>query len=173
MPKSNAPLSAGLEDSQTNAKASDSTMRVLRRFRVVFNAVKAHFQQVEKRLGIGGAQVWALSLIAAGPGLSVGQLAKQMDIHQATASNLVRSLLGADLVQAVRDGTDRRTVRLSATSQGRALLRKAPGPFAGVLPEALAQLDRDTLDRLDKDLGRLIETLKADPRGAGVPLAQL
>ena len=29
--------------------------RVLRRFRLVFNAVKAHFQQVERTAGIGGS----------------------------------------------------------------------------------------------------------------------
>ena len=41
----------------------------LRRFRRVFNAVKTHFQQVEKRAGVGGAQLWALSVIGARPGI--------------------------------------------------------------------------------------------------------
>jgi hypothetical protein len=52
-------------------------------------------------------------------------------------------------------------------------LRKAPGPFAGVLPDALAQLDPATLARLDHDLALLIDLLKADERGAGIPLAQM
>lgn len=147
--------------------------RTLRQFRVVFNAVKSHFRQVEKQAGIGGAQLWALSLIAADPGLRVGQLATTMDIHQATASNLVRSLLDAQLVESVRDGKDRRTVRLSATSSGLAVLRKAPGPFSGVLPDALARLDSQTLERLEQDLGELIRILQADTRAASLPLAQL
>lgn len=152
---------------------AEASVRVLRRFRIVFNAVKAHFQQVEKRAGVGGAQVWALSLIAASPGLRVGQLAGLMDIHPATASNLVRNLLQAGLVEAVRDDADRRTVRLNIMAAGREVLRRAPGPFAGVLPDALARLDAHTLLRLESDLGRLIDVLEADPRAAGLPLAQM
>jgi len=53
------------------------------------------------------------------------------------------------------------------------VLRKAPGPFAGVLPGALAQLDPEVLARLDQDLGLLLEKLQADERAAGIPLAQL
>ena len=67
-----------------------NTAQVLRRFRVVFNAVRTHFQQVEKQVGLGGAQVWALSVVKDHPGIGMGGVAKSMDIHQSTASNLVR-----------------------------------------------------------------------------------
>ncbi len=53
------------------------------------------------------------------------------------------------------------------------MLRKAPGPFTGVLPEALARLDPQTLERLDHDLAVLIAVLGADDRAAGIPLAQM
>jgi hypothetical protein len=46
-------------------------------------------------------------------------------------------------------------------------------PFAGVLPDALASLDRATLARLEQDLGKLIGRLEADEASAHVPLAQL
>lgn len=147
--------------------------RVLRRFRSVFNAVKTHFQQVEKKAGVGGAQLWALSVIQAHPDIGVGDLARAMDIHQTTASNLVRSMAAAGLVVTNRNGPDRRATRLRMTPAGARVLRKAPGPFAGVLPEALAALDADTLARLDNDLGRLLDKLKADERAAGIPLAQM
>ena len=35
----------------------EKTTLVLRRFRVVFNAVRTHFQQVESQAGLGGAQI--------------------------------------------------------------------------------------------------------------------
>ena len=44
------------------ADNEDAAVAVLRQFRQVFNAVKSHFQQVEKTVGMGGAQVWALSI---------------------------------------------------------------------------------------------------------------
>jgi DNA-binding MarR family transcriptional regulator len=147
--------------------------RVLRRFRQVFNVVKTHFQQVEKQAGIGGAQLWALSLIRDQPGIGVGALARAMDIHQTTASNLVKALTTLDLVVAQRQGADRRAVQLMVRPEGVKVLRRAPGPLSGVLPQALADLDPAVLARLDQDLAVLITALKIDDRAARIPLAQL
>jgi DNA-binding MarR family transcriptional regulator len=144
--------------------------RVLRRFRVVFNAVRSHFRAVEAQAGISGAQLWALSVVHARPGIGVGELARAMDVHQSTASNLLRVLVEKDLVLAERGGEDRRSVQLQATARAGRLLAKAPGPFSGVLPEALDRLDKATLARLDRDLGRLIAELGADERAATIPL---
>ena len=174
MPRSNPadrrPPVATNEDQKTELGLPAA--RVLRRFRIVFNAVKTHFQQVEKRAGIGGAQLWALSAIRDQPGIGVSGLAQAMDIHQTTASNLVKALLALELVASSKDGPDRRAVQLHLLPAGQKLLRKAPGPFQGVLPDALARLDPKTLARLDKDLAALIEVLGPDERGAGVPLGQ-
>jgi DNA-binding MarR family transcriptional regulator len=151
----------------------DPAARVLRRFRLVFNAVKTHFREVEKKAGVAGAQVWALSVIQAQPGLSVNDVARAMDVHQSTASNLVKTLVSQKLVNAQKSETgDRRTVQLHVMAAGARVLRRAPGPFAGVLPAALATLDAKTLGRLDQDLGKLISALDADERGAGIPLGQ-
>lgn len=147
--------------------------RVLRQFRVVFNAVKTHFRQVEQAAGLGGAQVWALSVIRDVPGIGVKELAATLDIKAPTASNLVRGLLERDMIAVVRDGTDRRTVALHLRAPGAAVLKRAPGPFAGVLPGALAELDPATLKRLETDLAKLIALLDADTDAGHVPLAEL
>jgi DNA-binding MarR family transcriptional regulator len=148
----------------------DPAARVLRRFRLVFNAVKTHFREVEKKAGISGAQLWALHAVSERPGIGVGDLARAMDIHQSTASNLLRALVEKNLVVAERDGEDRRSVQLRATPRGLRVLAKAPGPFTGVLPEVLARIDGRTLARLDRDLGKLIEELGVGERGADIPL---
>ncbi len=150
---------------------AESAARVLRRFRAVFNAVKSHFQQVEKQAGIGGAQLWALSLIRANPGISVGALARLMDVHQTTASNLVRSLVDQNLIESQRSGADRRSTELRTTRAAARVLARAPGPFAGVLPEALKQLDEPTLKRLDADLQQLLQLLQVDRKAERIPLA--
>jgi DNA-binding MarR family transcriptional regulator len=168
--------SRGLKAESAPASAPDvaePAARVLRRFRLVFNAVKTHFQQVEKRAGVGGAQLWALSVVRATPGIGVNALARSMDIHQTTASNLVKSLVAMEFVLAERNGPDRRAVQLRITPAGGRVLRKAPGPFAGVLPDALERLDAKTLDRLDRDLAKLLAELHADERAARTPLAQM
>ncbi len=152
---------------------AEPVTRVLRRFRVVFNAVRTHFSQVEKTTGVGGASLWALGLIQASPDMGMTQLAQAMDVHQTTASNLVKQLVARGLIATARNGQDRRVVTLRVTPPGVRLLRRAPAPFTGVLPEALAALQPRVLARLDKDLGALIGMLDADERAAGIPLSQL
>jgi DNA-binding MarR family transcriptional regulator len=151
---------------------TEPATRVLRRFRLVFNAVKTHFRQVEKTAGVGGAQLWALSLIRDAPGMGVNDLARAMDVHQSTASNLVKSLVEQGMIVVTKNSTDRRTVQLRTLPAGAKVLRRAPEPFAGVLPDALNSLDLKTLARLENDLGKLIEALDVDERDAGVPLGQ-
>jgi DNA-binding MarR family transcriptional regulator len=145
---------------------------VLRRFRVVFNAVKAHFRAVEKKAGLAGAQVWALSLVRDNPGIGIAALARGMDVHQSTASNLVKPLLERGFVAAGRDEADRRAVQLHISVKGLQALRKVPGPFTGVLPQVLQQLDAATQARLERDLDRLIALLPAAGRGGRIPLGQ-
>jgi DNA-binding MarR family transcriptional regulator len=151
----------------------DAAVRVLRGFRQVFNAVKRHFQQVESKAGIGGAQVWALSVIRDRPGIGVNGVAAAMDIHQTTASNLIKALVAAQFVAATKSEQDRRSVQLRLLPAGTRVLRRAPGPFAGVLPDALGKLDAKTLERLDRDLAALLAVLHPDKRASGIPLAQM
>jgi len=146
--------------------------RVLRQFRIVFNSVKSHFRQVERDAGLGGAQLWALSVIAQSPGIGVTELARALDIHQSTASNLVRTLSGRGLIASAREGQDRRGVALRTLPAADAVLQRAPMPFSGVLPGALASLDQATLARLEHDLGELIAVLGVDEADAQVPLGQ-
>lgn len=157
----------------SDRKAGDVHVRVLKQFRIVFNAVKSHFQQVERVAGVGGAQVWALSVIAERPGIGVNGLAAALDIRQPTASNLVKNLSDQQLVDVRREGADRRAVQLHATAAGRRVLKRAPAPFSGVLPEALAAMDPQTLERLEADLNALIARLDVDERAGKIPLAQL
>lgn len=159
-----------LAASPVSGEPGAASARVLRRFRLVFNAVKTHFQQVEKVAGIGGAQLWALSIVADHAGLGVTELARAMDVHQSTASNLVRSLAGHDYIRAERGAADRRAVQLHLRPAGRRVLQHAPAPLTGVLPQALDSLDEATLDRLDHDLARLIGVLETDHDAARRPL---
>lgn len=156
-----------------NMPGAVTPARVLRRFRVVFNAIRTHFRQVEKQVGLGGAQVWALSVIRDQPGIGMGAVATSMDIHQSTASNLVKSLLRKGLITLEKAENDRRNVRLTILPAGAQLLAEVSGPFEGILPGALGKLGPATLARMDRDLGELIGLLRADEAAAETPLAEL
>lgn len=151
--------------------SEDTPAQVLRQFRLIFSTVRRHFQSVEKVAGVGGAQIWALSLIAQRPGLGVSDLSQAMDIHQSTASNLVRALLKSEFVLSEKSAKDKRVVELYALPAGHKLLKKVPGPYTGVLPKALGELKPETLQNLVRDLDALILKLDVDEGSAKTPMA--
>src|SRR5438105_15280012 len=63
-------------------------LEVLEQFRVIVKSIRRHYQDVERRAGVTGAQLWALAQIAEQPGGQVGELARAPAVHQFTASNL-------------------------------------------------------------------------------------
>jgi DNA-binding MarR family transcriptional regulator len=163
----------GVRPAHADASLEEPVVRVLGHFRQIFNAVKTHLQGLERSAGIGGAQLWALSVIHDRPGIGVNDLASALGIRQSTASNLVKVLVQKRLAAATRSAADRRSVRLEVLAAGRTLLRRTPGPYHGVLPDALASLDPRRLARLERELAGLIEALGEDERAARTPLAQI
>jgi DNA-binding MarR family transcriptional regulator len=173
MPRRNS-VASGVALPAVTANAHADAARVLRHFRQIFNAVKSHFQQLEKRSGLGGAKIWALSVIQQNPGIGTGALAQAMDIHQSTTSNLVKVLLELELVEARKSESDRRSVQLHVLPAGKVALQSVPGPFVGVLPDALERLDAATLQNLNRDLSKLTALLgEVDENAALTPLAEL
>lgn len=146
----------------------------LRQFRVIFGAVRQHYQEVEKACGISGAQIWALSALRDSPGLKVSELAQALSIHASTASNLLDKIEKAGLIRRERNSTDQRVVRLYLTDAGMRMVNDAPRPLTGILTHALSALPEATLARLNDDLRQLIAQMDtADVRDAQTPLTEI
>ncbi len=148
-------------------------MAVLQQFRELFRVSQQHFQRIESRCGVSGAQLWALSELASAPGLTVSQLARKMSIHLSTSSNLLDKLEIQAFVRRERGSVDQRIVRVFLTAAGQRVLRKAPRPAEGVIPDALAKMPVQTLQSLQRDLGRLLDLASVrNPKAALKPLAE-
>jgi DNA-binding MarR family transcriptional regulator len=91
--------------------------------------------------------------------LGVSELARAMDIHRPTASIFVKALAARKLVTVRRTGQDRCAVQLYPTSESKEVFRRAPGAFAGVLPQAVTALDAQVPAQLETSLGALIREL--------------
>ncbi|HET7845310.1 MAG TPA: MarR family winged helix-turn-helix transcriptional regulator [Xanthomonadales bacterium] len=149
-------------------------MEVLARFRIIFRSARQHYQSVESELGISGAQLRALALIAADEGNGVNALARAMLVRQPTASNLVDQLVRQGLVTKRRSDLDQRAAHLRTTAKARALLRRAPAPASGVLPDALASLDAKTLASLCTALDEVLRAMRQrDDRARFEPISQI
>lgn len=147
---------------------------VLKLFRVIFQSVNRHSHEVEKKAGIGGAQLWALAEISGRPRITVTELAQAMSIHQSTASNLLEKLESQQYIVRSRSDTDRRVVLLTLTPRGEEILGKAPLPYRGVLTDALLKLDAHELATLKHSLDQLVAQLEYKQlQGAFEPLGKI
>lgn len=148
-------------------------MAVLQQFRELFRVSQRHFQRIEARCGVSGAQLWALSELDRQPGLTISELARALSIHLSTSSNLLDKLERQGLVRRERRGSDQRVVRVYVTVAGKKLLAKAPKPVEGVIPDALTRMQPLALRRLHRDLTTLLELAAArSARDAMKPLAE-
>jgi DNA-binding MarR family transcriptional regulator len=134
---------------------------VLQQFRQLFRVSQRHFQRIETRCGVSGAQLWALAELSRQPGLTISELAQALSVHLSTSSNLLDKLEAQGLVRRERRSRDQRIVRVYITAGGRKLLSKAPKPVEGVIPGALGRMDPAALRRLHTDLATLLELASA------------
>lgn len=152
--------------------ASANVEDVLKQFRVIFRSIKRHFTEIERQCGISGSQLWALASVAEEPGVRVTELARRLSIHQSTASNLVDALVRRGLIERRRGAIDQRVVELYPTRAGRGVVRKAPQPLQGLLPDALDHLAPETLSALHLQLESLLQVMQLrDASAAQVPLS--
>ncbi|SPE26098.1 MarR family transcriptional regulator [Burkholderiales bacterium] len=151
-----------------------NALAVLEQFRLIFRSAKKHFQWVQQRTGVSGAQLWVLAELHRRPGIRVTELARAMAVHQSTASNLLERLEKLRLIQRERSPADQRVVHLSLTDAGREAIARAPMPLEGVLPDALRSLAHEDLLALQQQLVQLAKRMKVrDRAGKRIPLAEM
>jgi len=150
-------------------------LEVLEQFRIIIRSVRRHYEDVERRAGLSGAQLWALAEVAERPGVQVGELARALAVHPSTASNLARRLQSLGLVRRERKGRDQRHVQLFTTAKGERRLARAPRPSIGVLQQALSELPERRLGDLHRALARVITLMKVKSLAAAraLPLSDL
>jgi len=169
-PSAGRPVANGEGSPHTGPKAAHALL-VLQRIREIFRVSQQHFQRIEAKCGVSGAQLWALAELKAKPGSKISELAIALSVHLSTASNLLDRLEAKSLVRRERGQQDQRVVRVYLTPQGQKILRIAPKPVEGIIPDALYRMPHDALRRLDRDLEKLLALARIrDPRAAMKPL---
>jgi len=132
---------------------------VLQQLRVVVRLAGSHSAQLERSTGIPGAQLWALHEVAQADGLSVGDLARRLRVHQTTVSNLLHRLEDGGLVRKGRAPHDQRIVQVHLTAAGRRALKNAPGPARGLLPNVLDGMKPAQLRKVHEGLAVLVDCM--------------
>jgi len=172
--KSLRPTPPRARQGATRDARRELVLAVLEQFRVIFRSARKHFQWVQERTGVSGAQLWVLAEVHRKPGIRVTELARAMAVHQSTVSNLIERLAKHGLILRDRSSADQRVVHLSLTDLGRETIARAPLPLEGVLPDALGLLARDELIDLQGRLEKLTRLMKVrDRRAKRIFLAEM
>ena len=128
-----------------------------------------HLMRYLKSADLSMAQFGTLMRLHYDEHCGVGEIANQMSISNAAASQLVDKLVGHGLVERTEDPEDRRAKRLSLTPKGRALLdgsRDARLAWTHQLADHLGQDRRAAITAALKSLIAAAEAAEVDTEQA-------
>ncbi|MEQ6290789.1 MarR family winged helix-turn-helix transcriptional regulator [Vogesella sp. GCM10023246] len=151
----------------TDTKVPNAPLDVLKQFRVVFRAAQQHSADIEKLLGISGAQAWLLVELRDNGPLKAGELAARMSIKPATLSNMLLRLDELGYLQRQRNAQDMRVVEVVLSDTGRELVGKADYAPRGWLPEALSRMSPQQLADLSTGLAALLSVMHVNLQVGG------
>jgi DNA-binding MarR family transcriptional regulator len=138
----------------------------------IVEVVRRSERALEQQLGLSGAQLYVLRLLASEPAQSLSDLAARTGTHPSTVSVVVSRLVAHGLVTRETSSHDARRITLALTSAGRMVVRRAPAPATERVASALARLPRRARHALAEELERLGTELEGVPpdteRGSGV-----
>ena len=106
---------------------------------------------------IGFAHYRLLSVLRREGATTASNLAQAADLAPATVTEMVDALVGAGLVERVRDTEDRRIVRVSLTPRGRRAYDAKRARFVKAWGNELSDLDPDALRGATVVLERLAQ----------------
>jgi len=144
---------------EPGAPALADVTSVLDSLRRTVRAFRAAAQVAQERLGISGAQHFALQQLARGPAPSLNDLAARTLTNKSSLSVVVSRLVEGGFVRRTVSRADRRSVVLSLTAQGRRALERAPDSAQTRMIAALQRLSPGDLRALAATFARFTEEL--------------
>jgi DNA-binding MarR family transcriptional regulator len=139
--------------------AADPTEAVADRLHSVAIHLLRQLREEDLSLGLGPAQLSALSVLVFGGPQTIGALARIEQVAAPTISRLVDALAAAGLAARAADVRDRRVVHVSATAAGLSLMQRGRQQRVRRLVrllEDLAPAELETIGTAAERLARLL-----------------
>lgn len=141
---------------QIAAGVTTDLTSVLDSIRAIVRALRLSGRSAEQALGVSGAQLFVLQKLADVPVQSLSELAGRTHTDPSSVSVVVSRLVARGLVNRSASATDARRVDISLSTNGRALVRRAPRAAQTELIEAAGRLPARQLRSLARDLSALV-----------------
>jgi MarR family transcriptional regulator, organic hydroperoxide resistance regulator len=144
-----------------NPPLSDATQQIVTGLRRIVRAIELYSQEVYKRYGLTGPQLWAIKTLSRRGPLATSELAEALAVQPSTLSVLVDRLERRRLVRRLRSRADRRFVEIGLTAKGTELARRAPEPAQGRLLHGLRRLSAREQGSIRGTVERLVAMMEA------------
>jgi DNA-binding MarR family transcriptional regulator len=133
-----------------------------------FRELKRTFHQIVSRqaekAGITAIQFYALSALREQPELGMSELAEQLHLGNSSLSGVIDRMEKAGYVERKRSSTDRRSVTLHLTEEGREVEKRASLLFK----EAISKLEvipQEDINHLIRTFRSIIQLLEVEKEG--------
>lgn len=113
---------------------------VLISLRKIIRAIDLHSKHLSKHSGLTSPQLLVLQALAEKGEMTMGEIARELSLSQATITTILDRLEKRDLLVRKRGDTDKRRVYAQLTDQGRTCLAQAPKPLQADFLERFANL---------------------------------
>lgn len=155
------------------ASPCDEVLVSLRR---IVRAIDLHSRRLIHEHGVTGPQILLLRSLCARQPSAVGELARSLQLSQATVTEMLDRMEDRGLIRRVRSRSDRRRVMVRTTRAGEALLERSPPLLQEGFTAAFRRLPRHEQETILDALRRIAEMmdireLDAAPVLASGPIA--
>jgi DNA-binding MarR family transcriptional regulator len=107
----------------------DTIEQVLISLRRLIRATDLHSKQLVKTVGLTAPQLLLLQAISAKGQVTIGEIARDISLSQATVTNILDRLEKRGMIYRERSNHDKRKVHAHLTDKGAAILKDAPTPL--------------------------------------------
>ena len=146
----------------------DQVIVALRR---ITRAIDLHSRGLMQQVGLTAPQLAALQAIGGLQPITAGALAKSIHLSQATLTGILTRLENRALVSRTRSSSDRRTVVVELTVEGRAVLESAPSLLQDRFRRELLKLQEWERTQMLATLQRIAAMMDAEEIDAAPVLA--
>ncbi|MGB1109420.1 MAG: MarR family winged helix-turn-helix transcriptional regulator [Gammaproteobacteria bacterium] len=119
----------------------DTHEQVLVALRRIIRAIDMRSRELMQHWGLTAPQIIILQAVAAQEAITGGELAKAVNLSQATVTTIINRLEARELLTRTRDSQDRRKVHIELTPMGIELLGKTPSLLQDHFINAFHDLD--------------------------------
>jgi len=139
---------------------NEDIQMIFQSFREVNQAFHQSMTQTTQRLGITAIQYFVLKIVSENPGIGLNELSDKIFSVTSTASGIVDRMVRAGWLSRERPPTNRRSISLTLTSEGRDLAGRVKALRQSQLTAIISQIspeDVAELQRIHKQIVNIIQ----------------